>query len=425
MRMTDLPINMLDAGAVGDGVTDNTALIQKTIDAHTAEGAVLYFPKGVYRTGTFFLRSHITLHLDAQAVLSGDRDISAYRKKHRGCIEAPSFDTCLIYAEGAEHIGFAGEGTVDGNGAAFEGERPMLIRLVDCRNVKIRDVLFKNSGSWCCHMISCKDIHIDSLRISNHVQSNNDGLDFDSCQNGFISNTDISSGDDAICLKSTTQIPCENIVISNCILESDTAAVKFGTSSLSGFRNIAISNCVMKNCTMGTIKLILVDGGILENVNISNIVMDRVGSPLFVRVGRRNLTFEAPAEMDFWGKGTPREGKPGIIRNILISDVQANVTVLQKDRTPMMITGLHDSPVKDITLRNIRVRYPGGGTAEDAARTVAEDEYRYPEQWFFGVLPAYGLYARHVDGLIMDQVRFSVEQDDAREAVVLVDTQKC
>ena len=416
--------NVRDFGAVGDGKTLDTASIQAAIEKASSEGGTVYFPKGEYRTGTLFLKSDITINVSSKAKILGSQNINDYSEEIVGCIEAPSFNNVLFYAENAEFITFTGGGTIDGNGASFEPiagfpKRPMLMRFINCNNIKFDGIILKDSASWCCHMISCKDVVITNTKLFNHANRNNDGFDLDSCENVFISNTHIVSIDDSICLKSTTDKPCKNIVITNCILSSETATFKLGTSSKAGFRDITISNCVFYNCPMGTIKLICVDGGILENINIDNIVMNDVGSPLFIRVGKRNLTFEKPAENDFWGKGQANGDYVGMIRNISVTNIRANVTVAEKDKTPMMITGLKDSLIKNVFLSNIDITFPGGGTKEDGERMVEEDPFRYPEQWFFGVLPAYALFARHVEDLKMENIRFSLSGNEERKAVVL------
>ena len=413
-------INILDFGAKGDGKTFDTNAVQKALDSLKDSGGTLYFPNGTYLVGTLYIHDNITIYLDNEAEISGSKNLADYDGNYKGAIEAPSFSKCLIYAENCKNIEFCGKGVINGNGGAFEhgGDRPMLMRLINCKNIRFKDITLKNSGSWCVHMILCSDIKIDSAAIYNHARSNNDGFDFDSCSNVHISNTNISSTDDSICLKSTTPTMCENFVVTNCIISSETAAVKLGTSSFSGFRNICISNCIFHDCDMGTIKLLMVDGGILENINISNIILDKVGSPLFIRIGKRNLKYEQPAEMDFYGTGEKNSDAPGYIKDIMISDIQARVTVPQKDRAPIMITGLKERPAENITLSNIRVVYPGGGTQADSAISVPEDEFKYPEQWFFGVLPAYGIFARHVKGLNLYNVNLTSKEPDARQCYI-------
>ena len=107
----------------------------------------------------------------------------------------------------------------------------------------------------------------------------------------LIENCDIDSGDDAICLKSSLN-PNKNYIIRNCRLASGTSPLKFGTSSRGGFININVTNCYFYNSPMGALKLELVDGGIMENINISRIVMEDVGNPIFIRLGNRGSRFD-------------------------------------------------------------------------------------------------------------------------------------
>ena len=414
-------VNVCEYGVVADSDCVQTEKIQNAVDMLKGKGGVVYFPKGRYITGTLFLCSDITIYLDNGAEILGSDISSDYDGDYLCAVEAPSFSKCLIYAEKCRNITFKGNGAINGRSVSFADGRPMLMRLVECNNVEFEKVNLKNAGSWGVHFITCEDIRISKVTLDSRVNSNNDGFDFDSCKNVFISDTRINSKDDSICLKSTKEFQGENFVITNCILSSDTAALKLGTSSYGGFKNIAMSNCIIKDCPMGTIKLIMVDGGVLENVNINNIVMDNVGSPLFVRTGRRNMKFDTPKEMDYETAGMAGEGDIGIIRNIMISDIQANVTVESRDRTPIMITGHELSPVENITLRNIRASFPGGGTREEALLSVPEDESRYPEQWFFGTLPSWGLYARHVRGLELDKVSLNLKKEDERKKTVFED----
>jgi hypothetical protein len=78
-------------------------------------------------------------------------------------------------------------------------------------------------------------------------------------------------------------------------------------------------------------------------------------------------------------------------------------------------------PLQDIWLSNIRLEFRGGGTRDMADRTYREQGTNYPEPKFAGPTPAYGLYARHVDGLHVSDVSFSYQCPDFRPAVMLDD----
>jgi polygalacturonase len=412
-------------GAVGDGVALDTAAIQNAIDAcFKAGGGRVRVADGRYVTGTVRLRDNVTLQIDKGAVLLGSTNLADYAADVAGAVEAPAFNRCLIYAQAATNIAFTGAGLIDARGthAAFPvkvgnrlGERPMLLRLVGCEEVFFSDLTFKNSASWGLHLVACDRVRFNGIRIeSKDNNANNDGIDLDGCQDVRIVNCRISSGDDAICPKSTTLRPCSNIVVRACELSSHTAGFKLGTSSRGGFVDIQVTDTVFRDCPMGAIKLLLVDGGWMENILLSDLRMERVGGPLFVRLGNRGRAYEQPTEQ-IYAKDQQPEGVPvGVMRNIRFKNIVATVTGEQRDRQGLMLTGIPGHRIENVELENIRIAFPGGGTEEDSKRMIPEDIARYPEQFFFGVLPSSFLYARHVKELSVNNVAITFGKSDAR-----------
>ncbi len=450
--------NIKSHGAVGDGVAMETEAIQKTIDAcHAAGGGVVRVPAGDFQIGTIHLKSHVTLSLDYGASLLGSTNMADYPTEGlRAAREGNS--ECLLYAEDATNIRLEGLGVIDGrgkpeffpkrSGPGGRDNRPRLIRFENCENLTFSGLTYKNPAFWGIHLVDCRQVRFTGVTIrmrNNH--SNNDGMDIDGCENVLIENCDIDSGDDAICLKSTLN-PCRNIVVRGCRVSSNTAAFKCGTSSRGGFLNVRVTNCHIYNSPMGAIKLQLVDGGRLEDVDISRIAMENVGSPIFIRLGNRGRTYTRQAS-ESQGADVQPEGAPvGTLRNVRIRDVVAKVTVesgaeaaeaayrklqagdaagvtdrQQSKAGPIMITGIPGHYVEDVVLENVRISYPGGGTSEHAKQAVAEDVARYPEQYFFGVLPAWGAYIRHARHIEFRNVEVQTRALDRRERIVLDDVE--
>lgn len=421
-------------GAVGDGVTLNTTAIQTAIDACSkAGGGHVRLQGGRYVTGTLRMRDHVTLQLDKDTLLLGSTNLTDYATNIVGAVEAPAFNRCLIYAQQVTNIAFIGRGLIDARGTqtAFPvktgkvlGERPMLMRLIGCTQVDFKDLTFKNSASWGLHLVDCDQVRFNGIQIeSQNNNGNNDGIDLDGCQNVLIENCRIASGDDAICPKSTTQRPCSNIVVRACDLSSHTAGFKLGTSSRGGFVNIQVVDTYFHDCPLGAIKLLLVDGGRMENVLLSDLRMERVDGPLFVRLGNRGRAYNQPVEQIYANNQNP-EGVPvGVIKNLRIKNIQAHVTSTRRDRTGMMFTGIPGYRIENIELENIHITFPGGGTLSDSIRTVPEDIARYPEQYFFGVLPSSCLFARHVKGLSLKNIHFTLENNDARNPIYVEDAE--
>jgi len=105
---------------------------------------------------------------------------------------------------------------------------------------------------------------------------------------------------------------------------------------------------------------------------------------------------------------------PGTFRNVSISNVVAVGAM-----TASSITGVAGYPVSDIRLKNIRVTAVGGAGPEVAAQVVPELEKTYPDAYMFRDLPASGFYCRHVRDLTFENLELTVDQPDARPAVVL------
>ena len=424
--------NVKSFGAVGDGVQVETAALQRTIDAcHENAGGTVLVPAGVYVTGTLKLRSNMTLRLEQGAVLLGSLNLADYATDVKGAVEAPVFNRCLLYAEDAKNIVFEGAGTIDGRGsrAAFPvkagdrlAERPMLMRLVNCESVTFTDLTFRNPASWGIHLVECRQVRFDGVEIqSRDNNSNNDGIDLDGCSDVTIENCRINSGDDAICPKSTTLKPCENIIVRNCVISSHTAGFKLGTSSRGGFLNIKVTDTIFRDCPMGAIKLLLVDGGRMEKVELSRLTMENVGGPIFIRLGNRGRRYDRPTEQ-VYNADAQSEGLPtGMIRGVTIRRLKAEVRGDDLDRQGIMITGIPGHRIENIVLEDIQIRFAGKPMETPVIREVPEDIARYPEQFFFGLLPAWGLFVRHVDGLTLNHSRIDRTRPDVRVPFMLQD----
>jgi len=413
-------IDATKAGVVGDGITLNTAAIQKVIDdSSAAGGGTIDFPAGRYLIGTIQLKSNVTLRLEEQATLLGSTDVADYRNID------PFIDGsghplghALIVAVDAENVGIEGKGTVDGQSPKLKATqksytmRPFLVRWVRCSNVTVRDVHLTNPGAWTLNFFQTKGAVIEGVTIRSRDlgMPNNDGINLDSSENIRVSNCDVISGDDALVIKSTSAArPSRDITATNCKLSTRTNGIKLGTESIGGFENISVSDCQITNTKMAGIALYAVDGGDLRNVTISNITMDGVIVPICIRLGARLKTFR---------EGDQARPTPGKLSDVTIK----NVTAKNIEMIGLLINGVPGFPVESLNLENIQLELPGGGTAEAAKVLLAEKEATYPEFDMFGkTMPAYGIYARHISGLKLQGVRITSLLSDARPATVFMD----
>jgi polygalacturonase len=406
--------NISDYGAKGDSLTLNTLSIQSAIDeCARAGGGTVYFPAGKYISGTLFFRSHITLHLAAGAVLVGSSNLDDYPVTVANIRSYTDnyTDKSLIYAEGLINIGLIGQGRINGNGSKFSGPykvRPFMIRIINCKNVLVRDVTLMDSPMWLQHYLACENVIIDGITVNNrHDHINNDGIDIDGCNEVRISNCRIISGDDAIVMKSTLNRACKDITITNCIISTNSNAIKIGSETTGNFENIVISNCSFYDTHLGGIALQIMDGGTINGVSVSNIVMNEVGTAILIRLGNRGRPFNEHA---------PKPGV-GMISNIMFNNIQANNT----SNLGCSISGLPGYPVKNISLNNIRLTFPGGGTVENANREIPDSPTKYPDVRMFGILPAYAFFCRHAENLTFDDVEMYFTNPDLRSAVACED----
>jgi polygalacturonase len=420
-------------GAVSDTSQLSTTAINNAInDCHRHGGGRVIIPAGNFKSGTIILKSNVELYLENGATLYGSTDQKDYPQQARPAYRSqkdPGGWFALIYAEGEHNIGLAGNGYIDGQGAAHQPRlelpggdldgRPRNVLFISCRNVSVKDITMRNAGIWNQHYLDCEDVIVDRIKVDNHANRNNDGIDIDGCRRFVLSNSIIDSDDDAIVLKSTGKAGCEDVVITNCITSSFTNAIKCGTESTGGFKNITVTNCVVRpskskippvfgrtNIGITAISLEIVDGGIMDGVNISNIVIEGTECPIYVRLGNR-------ARKYMEGISVPA---PGIMKNIRIS----NVTATSAGNYCSSITGVPGAKIENIILSNIHIANKtnvGKGDYIATTALVPEDEKGYPEPTVWKNLPSSGLFIRHVKSISLSDITF-VKSDDPRTTVI-------
>lgn len=426
-------VNVKDLGAAGDGKTLDTDAIQRAIDQCAATGGgTVNVPEGQFLVATVQLKDNVTLHLDDKAELIGTTDITAYRNvdPFRDGLGA-DVGWALLVAVDAKNIAIQGGGTINGQGREIAagnkfkgqgwGNRPFLVRLVRCNGVSIKDVTLRDAGSWTTNLFQTDNVTIENVKINSHVAPHNDGFDIDGCQHVRITNCDVESGDDAICFKTTSTRAVKDITVSGCRLKSNQGAIKFGTESMANFEDVHISNCQMRDTRNGGIKLLTVDGSHLQNITVTDVTMENVQTPIFMRLGARLKTFRA---------GDTRNDV-GSLTNVVIKNIKARSAVVKlTDKaaivppTGIYVIGIPGHSIEGLTLENIAIHLQGGASAEDARAEVEEKLDSYPEINRFGkTLPAYGMFARHVKGLTLNNVKFTLDAPDLRPAIVCNDAE--
>jgi polygalacturonase len=306
--------SVLDYGARGAGAADDTAAIQKAVDACAAAGGGrVLLPAGrTYLAGAITLRSGVDFHMPRGTVLKGSANWRDYGR-----------EGALLFAKDAVGLSISGDGILDGNNRAVwqrladeeaggdatkadwwpqafcgdwwpfwrkpgetrpGGGRPRMVILIGCKQVRIDGLTFRNAPSWTIHPIGCEDVVIQSVSILNAWDiANNDGIDVDHCRNVRIANCHLECADDCIVLKNTPNFaaygPCEHVTVTGCTLASRSCALKLDEAySPPGIRNVVFDGCVIFRSNRG-LCIQSRDEGDIENVIFSNITIETQFQP--------------------------------------------------------------------------------------------------------------------------------------------------
>jgi len=405
--------NVRSFGARGDGTSKDTVPVQAAIDAAEKQGGgIVQFPPGNYLCGTIHLKSNVTLNLASGATLLASRDEADFDPPEKLAYhsyadkETTYFHYGLLTGESVHDVAIVGRGTIDGHRNSRGGPKPVAFK--NCQHLSLRDITVKNAPNYAISLLGCDYVDVNGVTILNGYA---DGIDTDCCRHVRISNCYVDTWDDAICLKTSPALgkrqPTENVTVTNCVLSTSSNDLKLGTESSGDFKNIAISNCTLfrraADATRDLAGLAIesVDGATINGLVVSNLAMQDIYCPIFIRLGNRGRAEQIP--------------RPGAVENVSITQIVATGSALTSS-----ITGLPGYPVKQISLENIVLHMKGGGQ-QIKGLDVPEADSSYPESTMFGSLPAYALYVRHAEGLTLNNLRVSWNDPDLRPALVFDD----
>ena len=409
----DYEVNIKDFGAVGDGVFLNTDAFAKAID-HVSEkgGGKVVVSSGVWYTGPIVLKSNVNLHVEKGALVLFSPELALY----------PIIDTWFegwesrrcqspLSARGQENIAITGQGAFDGTGHAWRSLarskvnesdwewitsqkgtieddrwipaenrvriRPVMLSIIECKNILLEDFLIQNSPCWTIHPLFSENLIVDGLQVKNpHWAANGDGLDVESCKNVIVVNTHFDVGDDGICIKSGKDEegrkrarPTENVIVDNCMVFKAHGGFVVGSEMSGGARNIKVTNCTFNGTDVGLrFKSRRGRGGLVENIYASNLSMTDLATEavlfdlFYVGLSAAEVL---EAGLELGDKDTDpipavTEETPAF-RNIYISDIAC-----RNAYRAMYFNGLPEMNITNINIENCSITSKYGAELREA-----------------------------------------------------------
>lgn len=452
-------VSVIQFGAVSDGKMLCTDAVQKAIDfCYSKGGGIVRFEAGRYVLSTVFLKSNVTIEIPEGTEILGAESYYDYAQEEK--IDYPIyqdsshtyFHPSMFVGIGCENIKIIGGGKIDMRsvwdedgvrGAAIKHRGAKCIALKECKNIEISGLEIVNVTDLAVYFAGCENVDVHGLKMRVYI----DGVSPDNSKNVRIYDCDIEAGDDAIVFKSSYTLNrldiCKDIKVWNCRLKSRCTAIKFGTETNGGFENISIENVDIRETRIMGIGIESVDGAIVDGVHIKNVKMKNVNAPLFIHVGRRmrgpegraigkiknifleNIVAEGPYEpyeVVAWNyfsyKANDTYQYPwvfGVAESF--DDTMSGNTAESDWQMTSNICGLPESHLENITLKNVHLKLDGG--VKEYNRNVPEEAQDYPEVYVYGrILPAKGIYFRHIDSLTLDNVTVETYRPDTREDFV-------
>jgi len=395
-----------DYGARGDGKSDDTAAIQKTIDAAAKTGGTVVLKPGLYLTGSLFLKSGTHLQVDEGVELRGVQDLAGYpiMPTRVAGIEM-KWPAALINVYEQAGVKISGKGIVDGDGKVwwdqywklrredyeprglrwasdYDCRRPRLIQIYKSSDVDLSGLTLTRSGFWTVHICYSSNVTVDGVTIRNNIGGkgpSTDGIDIDSSSNVLVQRCDIDCNDDAFCLKAgrdsdglRVNRPTEKVIIRDSTVRGGEAGVTVGSETSGGIRDVeAYRLHVLAGVPNGVLfKSASTRGGTTENIVVHDIDMQGVGTPVSITLNWNPSYSYAtlPAGMadipDYWKiLLTPVSLEKGMphFRNVHMSGIKATGA-----ERAFAVSSYPDSPLKDFTFENVDIQTKTAGSIQNA-----------------------------------------------------------
>ena len=436
-----------------DTTINNANNINRAIEACSNNGGgIVVIDGGAYTSGTIYLKSNVVLYISKDSSIIASHNANDYT------------ENALIFSDNCENIGILGPGKICGEGNFFslapylppkteqfsktldvwdlrqeyrkrirfphKSKYGYLLYFRNCNKIKLYNLILENAAMWTVNINSSNDVSVSNIVINNnrHI-ANTDGIDICGSSNVivkkcFISTADdgialknnmsvTTSGDDGLKIKNNLDVTCKrgmsNIYIHDCEVISCTNSFKIGTETSLDISAVTVENCKfyltdIYPAGVSGISLESCDGAKINNINISDIEMNSMACPVFIRLCNRN------------GDNKPELDGRGEIDNISIKNIKAeNIEI------PIMIMGIPNQKISDVNLYNFDLRYSKGKDYFDLRFKIPEQEKEYPECNRFRNINAYGVFVRHAKNILLENINVKPRTKTYRKFKKIID----
>ncbi|MCH5190819.1 MAG: right-handed parallel beta-helix repeat-containing protein [Oscillospiraceae bacterium] len=440
-----------DFGAIADNSSvNNAAAINSAIKVCSENGGgIVVVDGGSYTSGTVFLQSNVLLYIAKESAITASHNIGDFRRNSPTLSKHVDFITNgLIYAENCENIAITGPGKICGEGNYFslapalppktepfkkaldvwdmrqeyrkrirfahKNKYGFLVHLRNCRQVRLHNLILENSSSWTLNLNNCNGVQVTNTVINNnrHI-ANTDGIDISGSSNVTIKKCFVSTADDGIVLKNSLDTGCDkamsNIYITDCEVISCTNAFKIGTETSLDISDVTVENCkfYLNDIFPGGVSAIAIessDGASVKNISVSDIFIDSVACPLFIRLNNRN-----------------RDNRPEFDRKGMITGVKVKNISAKNAEIPTMIMGIPTQKINGVELADFSIEYAKGRDYYDYRLKIPEQEKEYPECNRFRNINAYGIFVRHAENISLENFNVTPRERTRRKFKIIID----
>jgi polygalacturonase len=407
--------NIRDYGATGNGSSNDTAAIQRAIDAAaTAGGGTVRAPSGTYKSSnSIHLKSNITIQLDAGATIIGASG-TGYDAPESNPFDQyqdyghSHFHNAMMWGNNLTNIAFTGSGTIDGGGHLItgnpgSGQADKILSLTRCNGLTLNGVRFRRGGHFAILTNNCNNIISDALRID--TASDRDGWNVISASNVTVTNADIAGNDDALVFKSDyalgAKLPNGHVTVTDSHLSAGCCnALMFGSETCGDFSDYNFQRITITGADKSGLGMVSMDGADISDVHYRDITMTGVRSPVMQKIGTRRRCGNSPGV--------------GHISNITYDNITGiGVT---PSFSPTLWGESGGNRISDVTFNNVNLTVPGGnGTMSTAVPSNDPNNYN-PNS--IGTRPAYGWYIHNADNIAFNNSSVQFASDDGRPAVI-------